>query len=430
MQHAVPHRPAVLAPAHRPARPRRKIAIVSTYPPRPCGIAAFTADLRHALSTAAPDLEVVVAAVDRDRLTYGPEVHAVIDQDDPEDYPAAARRLAAEGVSAVLIQHEFGIFGGPDGAWILDFATALTAAGIPYLATLLTVLSQPTPGQARVLRQLCGGAAAVTVFTPTAHRLAVAAGIAAPGRIHVIGHGAPDILFRASARRTGPNLRSEVAAALAGLRGSTVASTFGLLSPNKGLETAISAVARLAPELPDLYYLIAGATHPEIARHHGQDYRHSLTALAADLGVADRVVLVDHHLTDTEIAAVLKASTVFLTPYRSVEQISSGALTFALAAGVPVVSTAYHYARDLLADGAGITVPVGDDDAFTTALRAMLTEPGRLAAATAAARDTGDRLRWTAIADRLADVIRTTTSRPAAPAHARQPRPTAVLRTA
>ncbi|GAA1964948.1 glycosyltransferase [Catenulispora subtropica] len=429
MPHSFPHRPAILTPAQTPTRPRRKIAIVSTYPPRACGIATFTADLRHGLSAAAPDLEVVVVAVDRDRQAYGPEVHAVIDQDDPEDYPAAARRLAAEGVAAVLIQHEFGIFGGPDGAWILDFAAALTAVGIPYLTTLHTVVSQPTPGQARVLRQLCGGAAAVTVFTPTAHRLAVTAGIAAPGRIHVIGHGAPDILYPA-ARRTGRNPRPEVAAALAGLQGATVASTFGLISPNKGLETAITAVARLAAELPDLRYLIAGATHPEVARHHGQDYRHTLTALADDLGVADRIVLLDHFLTDTEIAAVLQASTVFLTPYRSVEQVSSGALTFALAAGVPAVSTDYHYARDMLADGAGITVPPGDDDAFTSALRTMLTEPGRLAAATAAARRTGDRLRWTTIAASLADVVHTTTGRPAAPTHARQPRPTAVLRTA
>ncbi|MEY9934347.1 glycosyltransferase involved in cell wall biosynthesis [Catenulispora sp. GP43] len=430
MPHSVPHRPAALAPTHRPARPRRKIAIVSTYPPRACGIATFTADLRRGLTTAAPDLEVVVAAVDRDRLAYGSPVHTVIDQDDPQDYPATASRLAAEGVSAVLIQHEFGIFGGPDGAWILDFAAALTAAGIPYLTTLHTVVSQPTPGQARTLRQLCGGAAAVTVFTPTAQRLAVAAGIAAPGRIHVIGHGAPDILYPAPARQTGPNLRPEVAAALAGLQGTTLASTFGLISPNKGLEAGITAVARLAAELPDLHYLIAGATHPEIARQYGEDYRNSLTALAADLDVADRIVFLDHFLTDTEIAAVLHASTVFLTPYRSAEQISSGALTFALAAGVPAVSTAYHYARDMLADGAGITVPTGDDEAFTAALRTILTDPGRLEAATTAARDTGDRLRWTTIADRLADVIRTANSRPAAPAHGRQLRPAAVLSTA
>ena len=435
MPHSVPRRPATPAPTHRPARPRRKIAIVSTFPPRACGIATFARDLCQGLATAAPDLDVVICAVDRDRLCYGPEAAVIIDQDDPAGYPAAADQLACAGVDAVLIQHEFGIFGGPDGAWILDFAAELTSAGIPYLVTLHTVLSQPDPGQARVLRQLCGGAAALTVFTPTAYRLAIATGIAAPGRIHVIGHGAPQVLYRHRCASDltaplDPQPRPGIAAALAGLHGATVASTFGLISPNKGLEAGITAVARLADDVPDLRYVIAGATHPEVARHHGEEYRDSLTALAGDLGVADRIIFLDHFLTDAEIAAVLARTTVFLTPYRSAEQISSGALTFALAAGVPAVSTAYHYATDMLADGAGITVPVGDDEAFTSALRTILTEPGRLDAATTAARAIGDHLAWPTIAAHLADVIHTVTDRPATPAHRQQAQQTRLLQTA
>jgi glycosyltransferase involved in cell wall biosynthesis len=397
------------------ARPRRKLAIVSTYPPRECGIATFTHDLREGLAAAAPDLDVVVCAVDRDGLSYGPEAVAVLDQDDPASYPRAAKQLAAAGVDAVLIQHEFGIFGGPDGSWVDDLAAELTSLGIPYLATLHTVVSQPTPHQAKVLRQLCESAAAVTVFTPTARRLATATGLGPADRFHIVPHGAPAILRpewsmrQWSARhddgQRGLTVRPEVAAVLADTRDATVASTFGLLSPGKGLHTGIEAVARVAADVPDLRYIIAGATHPEIVRKDGESYRESLERLADQLGVRNRVTFLDFFLTDAEIAALLGQTSVFLTPYRSSEQISSGALTFALAAGVPAVSTAYHYATDLLAGGAGITTPCGDTGAFTDALRTLLTQPGRLAAATSAARAAGDRLAWSAVAGQLAGVI-------------------------
>jgi glycosyltransferase involved in cell wall biosynthesis len=172
---------------------------------------------------------------------------------------------------------------------------------------------------------------AATATTEAVHRL---------GIIDVVGHGAPQILYTQRAENdvtepSDPQLRPEIAAALADLDSATVASTFGLISPNKGLETAVTAVARLTDELPELHYVIAGATHPEITRRHGEDYRDSLAALAADLGVADRIVFLDYFLTDAEIAAVLIRTAVFPTPYRSAEQISSGALTFALAAGRP-----------------------------------------------------------------------------------------------
>ena len=462
-----PHTPASRAaaprPAHRPLRVHRKVAIVSTFPPRPCGIATFTRDLRDGLAAAAPDLEVVVCAVDRDGLDYGPEVAVVLDQDDRADHRRAAARLAAQGVDAVLIQHEFGIFGGPDGAWINDFAAALTASGIPYLVTAHTVLSQPSPGQAEALRRLCRDAAAVTVFTPTAQRLAAQTGIVSGERVHVVPHGAPALLSAHLPGRTSPvsdavsnsvshtatssgsafvpaavsipvsgsvsssvsssvvdpvsaghavvtdaTVRPEIAETLDRLRaaGATVVSTFGLISPNKGLHTGIAAVAELARDLPGLHYVIAGATHPEVVRRHGEVYRETLHRTAVELGVRDRVHFLDHFLTDAEIAALLRHTDVFLTPYASSEQISSGALTFALGAGVPAVSTAYHYACDMLNDGAGRTVPPGDDRAFTAALRGLLTEPGALARATAAARAISERLPWPVVAERFAGIIR------------------------
>src|SRR5882672_10074333 len=168
-----------------------RLAIVSTYPPRHCGIATFSRDLRVALAEAAPDLRVEVCALDRDGLDYPGDVVALIRQDEYADYRRAAAELDESGVGVVVVQHEYGIFGGPDGAWITGLAAELTRRGVPYLVTLHTVLSSPSPSQAGTLYRLCRNAAAVTVFTETARRLAVDTGIAPPDRIVNVPHGAP-----------------------------------------------------------------------------------------------------------------------------------------------------------------------------------------------------------------------------------------------
>jgi len=168
-----------------------RLAVVSTYPPRHCGIATFSRDLRVALAETAPDLLVEVCAVDRDGLAYPEDVRTLIRQDEYPDYRRAAAALAESGVGVVVVQHEYGIFGGPDGAWITGLAAELTRRGLPYLVTLHTVLSAPSASQAGTLYRLCRNAAAVTVFTETARRLAVDTGIAPPDRIVHVPHGAP-----------------------------------------------------------------------------------------------------------------------------------------------------------------------------------------------------------------------------------------------
>ena len=406
-----------------------RLAIVSTYPPRRCGIATFARDLRTALAEVSADLDTTVCAVDRDGLAYARPsstngtsgtnhatdteaadgaVSHVIRQDDYGAYRHAAADLDASGVDAVVIQHEYGIFGGPDGSWITGFAAELTQRGLPYLVTLHTVLSAPSASQAGTLYRLCRDAAAVTVFTETARRLAIDTGIAPADRIVHVPHGAPP------PGRPGA-VRPEVARTLDELAGSRLLSTFGLLSPGKGLETAIEALALIADRHPDVKYLIAGSTHPEVVREHGENYRDRLARLTSESGLDDRVVFIDSFLTDAEIAAVLRRTEVFCTPYRSREQISSGALTFALAAGCPVVSTSYFYAEDMLASGAGITVPPGDPKAYADALHALLSDERQLRAARHAARTLGGALHWTAVARRFADITRT--------AAARRPRP-------
>ena len=174
-----------------------RLGIVSTYLPRRCGLATYTADLREALGVATDDLETVVVAIDRDGHSYGDEVVVTINQDRIEDYSAAARALREAGVQVVLIQHEYGIFGGTDGSHLLELTRALNACGIPYLLTLHTVLSRPSSGQAATLRALCARAARVTVFTETARRVAIRTGVAAGHQLVVVPHGAPDAMRQA-----------------------------------------------------------------------------------------------------------------------------------------------------------------------------------------------------------------------------------------
>src|SRR4051812_3137954 len=217
-----------------------RLGIVSTYLPRQCGLATYTADLREALGVATDDLETVVVAIDRDGLNYGEEVVATITQDRIEDYSSAARVLREAGVQVVLIQHEYGIFGGPEGSHLLELTRALNACGIPYLLTLHTVLTRPSPGQAATLRALCARAARVTVFTETARRVAIRTGVAAGHQLVVVPHGAPDAMRHPPETSA---LRTELRELLEAVHGKPTLTTFGLLGKGKGIDIAIDALA-------------------------------------------------------------------------------------------------------------------------------------------------------------------------------------------
>jgi glycosyltransferase involved in cell wall biosynthesis len=381
-----------------------RLILVSTYPPRRCGLAAFSQDLRHALLGEQPDWEIDVAAVDRDGLRYGPEVVTVIDQDDPRAYRRAARDLSTADV--VLIQHEYGIFGGPDGSFVLELAGELRSRRVPYVVTLHTVLAQPTRGQEATLAALCRDAARITVFSRDGARLAVETGIAEPSRVSVVPHGAPPLL-RQSVRAE--DLGPTVTRTLIDL-GDTgpVLATFGFVGPGKGLHDGIAALPHILARHPDVRYLIAGTTHPEEARRRGDAYRNRLAALADELGVADRVSFINEFVTVPELAALLGRTDLYLTPYPSADQICSGALTFALAAGRPVVSTAYRYAVELLTPhgsvAPGVVVPCEDVGAIASAVTTLLSDPQRLTAAREAADRLGKTLMWPAVASRFAVV--------------------------
>jgi glycosyltransferase involved in cell wall biosynthesis len=416
-----PHQVAPHVPVRVPHQTRTRpattrLAIVSTYAPRRCGIATFSEDLRAALGEVAPDVEVSIYAVDRDNrdgVDQPDEVDMVLRTDAVDDYRIAARRMAARRVDAVLIQHEYGIFGGPDGAHVLVLAEELTRLGVPYLVTLHTVLSRPSPGQAATLAALCADAAAVTVFSPTAVRFMA-------GRVTrrpvVVPHGAPASML-APGRSTVDS--PALAAVLAEATGRRVVSTFGLIGPGKGIENAIDAIASVARHEPDVRYIVAGATHPEQVRQHGEDYRLGLMRRVAALGLGDHVRFVDDFLSEADLAALLHRTEVYLTPYHNREQISSGTLTFAIAAGCAIVSTDYHYAKDMVSAEMGAVVPVDDPTAIAAGLRRLLGDATVLRDARAAASRVGAGLSWPAVARRLLALVRTVApalSRSAAPA--------------
>jgi glycosyltransferase involved in cell wall biosynthesis len=378
-----------------------RAAIVSTYPPRACGIGTFAADVRAALlGVDGIDRVERVVIVDEPSRPQRPGLVATIGQAVRGDYVRAARILARLDVDVVLLQHEYGIFGGVDGEYVVSLAEELAQ---PLVVTLHTVLSQPTPHQAEVLRALCDQAAAVLVMTETARRLLVDGGACTADKVRVVPHGAPAVLVRraaAGARRHGASGR------YAQLDGRFVLSTFGLISTGKGLETMIEALPAIVERHPEVLYVIAGRTHPDIARREGERYRLSLERAVLELGLEDNVEFDDRFLAIDEIADLLARTDVFVTPYRELEQISSGALTFAIAAGCAVVSTPYWHAQDLLASGAGAIVPFADPAALAEAVGQLVEEPARLAAARAEAQRLGSQLAWPSVAKATAAVLR------------------------
>lgn len=366
-----------------------RVGVVSTYPPRACGIGTFSRDLRGALLEAdgvsAVDL---VAIVREDDAQQADEVVSLIHQDQRGDYAAAARVLERRD-DVVVIQHEYGIFGGHDGAHILSLASELRQ---PMVLTLHTVLSAPSVRQAETLRALCDLAVLVCVFTETARRMILDARLITPERVRVVPHGGPTELL--------PGAEGAIAT------DRCVLATFGLISPGKGIEMAIAAMPAIVARHPKALYVIAGQTHPEVAKLHGEEYRISLERLARDLDLTDHVVFDDRFLDLQDLSSMLAETTIYLTPYRSREQIVSGALTFAIVAGCPTVSTPYFYAEDLLASGAGVLVPFDDPAALAEAVVALLDDPERLERTRAEARAVGHDLAWPEVGRQTAGVLR------------------------
>jgi glycosyltransferase involved in cell wall biosynthesis len=383
-----------------------RTAIVSTYPPRACGIGTFAADVRGALlGVDGIDRVEKVVIVNEPSRPQRPGLVATIAQAVRGDYVRAARILGRLDVDVVLLQHEYGIFGGRNGSYVTSLVEGLSQ---PLVVTLHTVLSQPTPHQAEVLEAVCRQAELVIVTTDTARRLLVEGGTCAEDKIRVVPHGAPSVIAqRADAyaldRATGNGAPQRTAYGAGGQR--FLLSTFGLISAGKGLETVIEALPAIIERNPEVLYVIAGRTHPDVAHREGERYRLTLEQAVIDLGLEDHVEFDDRFLSVEEIADLLAETDVFVTPYREREQISSGALTFGIAAGCGVVSTPYWYAQDMLGSGAGTIVPFADAAALADAVCRYIEAPEELAAARTEARRIGAQLAWPSVAEATAAVL-------------------------
>ncbi len=383
------------------------VTIVSTYPPRACGLATFARDLRGGLIAAGATADVVSVVRTPAGAARRPEVGYEIRQDVREDYVAAAEFINAGSADLVSIQHEFGIFGGSEGLHILDL---MDAVRVPVVTRLHTVLPDPPPHYRRALDAVVARSARIVVMTETARDLLRDVYSVDPAIVDVVPHGTPDL---DPARPDG--LRERL-----GLDGRLVLLTFGLLGPSKGIEFAIESLERAVAANPDVLYVILGATHPEIVTNEGEVYRESLVAEVARRGLSEHVRFENHYVDTPELWDWLRAADVYVSPYPNMDQITSGTLSNALAAGLPVVSTPYLHAAEVLAGGAGRLAPFGDVDAFGGALADMVSDPEARAEASRQALAIGSTTAWPAVGAASVDLsdvaIRDARAAEAAPA--------------
>jgi glycosyltransferase involved in cell wall biosynthesis len=339
----------------------RKIGFVGGYLPRKCGIATFTTDLCGAVAGQYPSVDCSAVPVNDvpEGYEYLPEVRFEFSQQDLDSYRRAADFLNFSNADVVSLQHEFGIFGGPAGRYILALLRDLQ---MPVVTTLHTVLREPSPDQRRVMRELAELSSRLVVMSQRGREFLLDVYGVSAQKIDVIAHGIPDMPFVA------PNASKESF----GVEGKHVVLTFGLLSPNKGIEYALRALPEVIREFPNLVYIVLGATHPQLVREQGESYRLSLERLAADLGVAKNVIFYNRFVERSELIEFIAAADIYLTPYLDQAQITSGTLAYAFGCGKPVVSTPYWHAEELLADGRGVLVPFRDSAAIARELGNLL----------------------------------------------------------
>lgn len=375
------------------AAQRVRVALVGTYPPRQCGIATFTADLYEQVHRFHPEIAFDVFALeDRPGARDYPVGVTALAADDAAAYRRAAEQINASSCSAVWLQHEYGIFGGPDGEMVCEFVDRLAA---PLVLTLHTVLSEPSERQRAILDHLLARASRVMVMSNHSRELLIDRYHAPREMVAVIEHGAPDRAFRGS----------DTAKAAQGLEGRMVLTTFGLLGPGKGLEHVIDALPGILLHHPEVVYRIVGATHPTLLARDGESYREMLMERARALGVSDAILWENRFLDTGELLDRLAACDIFVTPYPNLQQSTSGTLSYAVALGKAVVATPYIHARELLADDVGSLVTPNSATAIAEAVIALLDDRAALAAMQRRAWERGRQTIWPRFAEAAANLV-------------------------
>ena len=338
-----------------------RVAVIGNYLPRQCGIATFTTDLCDAIGEEYETLQLLAVPVNDpgSQYLYPPRVRFELMEGDPSSYDAAADFLNFSNVDLVCLQHEYGIFGGPAGSHILRLLRRLK---MPVVTTLHTVLREPDAMQRAVMDEIAVLSDRLIVMSEHSSQMLQEVFGVPEEKIDVIPHGVPDLPFG------DPNYYKDSS----GTEGRAVLLTFGLLSPNKGIERVIEALPRIVAEHPEAVYMVVGATHPHIRRREGDQYRLQLQALARKLGVERNVIFHNRFVSPEEMAQFVGSADIYITPYRYEAQAVSGTLAYALGAGKAIISTPYWHAAELLAEGRGVLVPFEDSNAIATATIELL----------------------------------------------------------
>lgn len=355
------------APAVRPrssAGLPSRIAVIGNYLPRQCGIATFTTDLCEAISAEYGSARLFAVPVNDTESGYAyPErVRLALQQDDLSSYEQAADFLNFTNFDLVCLQHEYGIFGGPAGSHIL---TLLRRLKMPVITTLHTVLREPNPDQRRVMEEIAGMSDRLIVMSELSSQFLQEIFKVPGSKIDMVPHGVPDLPF------VDPNFYKD----RFGVEGKAVLLTFGLLSPNKGIENVIKALPEILSKHQNVIYIVAGATHPHILRREGDVYRSYLQELAKEMGVESQVQFHNRFVSPGEMAEFIGAADIYITPYRFEAQVVSGTLAYALGAGKAIISTPYWHAIELLDDRRGALVPFQDSDAIARRAVELLDTP-------------------------------------------------------
>lgn len=359
----------------------RRACFIGNHTPRQCGIATFTADLADSVRVHGVQADVVAINDRAKGYEYPSQVVYQVAERRLCSYATCADYLNFNEYDVACLQHEYGIFGGSAGSHVLSLLRNLR---MPLVTTLHTLLENPSPEQHKVLEEIVQLSQRVVVMSQRAKEMVVRQFGLNEARVDLIQHGTPDV----------PLICPREARETYGFRPNPTILTFGLLSPDKGIEYLIQALPELVERHPDLLYVVLGATHPHVRKQTNDSYRRSLVALAKDLGVADHVQFEDRYVSLDELKRYLRAADIYATPYLKPHQITSGTLAYAFACGKPIVSTPYWHAEELLANDRGILTPFKDSTALGEALDLLLSNPSRMLEMAQAAHAAGRETTW------------------------------------
>ncbi len=344
---------------------RVKIAFVSTYPPRKCGIATFTKSFVQIFDDLyiGNRIKIIAISNERKKFSYPSKVVFEIDQFNQQSYAKAAEFINRSDIEAVSLQHEYGIFGGEDGEHILKF---LENVDKPVVTSFHTVLREHSDHRRKLMQRIIDLSDSIVVMTNSAKNILVEEFNVAPSKIKIIHHGVPNISFDDKAE----------AKERLGFTNKTVCLTFGLINRGKGIEVAIEAIRRLAKKFPDILYLVVGATHPDIIKQEGESYRKSLEKAVSEKGTNNNVKFINRYLDYRELVDYLKAADIYLAPQIDLQQSFSGTIAYALGCGNAVISSPTNYALEVLANGRGIIINPSAKQ-VTKELKGLLSLPSK-----------------------------------------------------